>query len=327
MQLWRCTGKNGANAENGHGKMTLLDCWPAELASASMSDENTLLAFLNVAAEQYPAEQYDLILWDHGGGPQTGYGVDDYYEKDDPMSVGAIARAIGQSAVKHLNILDFDACLMASAEVAAALGEYADYLVFSSETEPGYGQEYGTWLNALAKEPRMNGFDLGKIIVDAYIAFYDDPEAEWYGANGTLSVVSTANFRERMVEPLIRLAGIAEQEMTALSRDNWKLNYYDELNCTQYMYQFDVESLVDLGSLANTLGINRSELDITNDWSALNNAYTEAAGELEKILADQDGSGDNVSAVTILFRAVGFIGFIVSLFFAQRLYREVKKGK
>ena len=37
--------------------------------------------------------------------------------------------------------------------------------------------------------------------------------------------------------------------------------------------------------------------------------------------------GTVVAAVTIVFRAIGFVGIIVSLFFAQRLYRELKKGK
>ena len=38
-------------------------------------------------------------------------------------------------------------------------------------------------------------------------------------------------------------------------------------------------------------------------------------------------AGDNVSAVTIVFRAIGFCGLIVSLFFGQRLVRDMKKGK
>ena len=37
--------------------------------------------------------------------------------------------------------------------------------------------------------------------------------------------------------------------------------------------------------------------------------------------------GSNVQAVTIVFRAIGFVGFCVSLFFAYRLYRNMKKGK
>lgn len=38
-------------------------------------------------------------------------------------------------------------------------------------------------------------------------------------------------------------------------------------------------------------------------------------------------AGDNVSAVTIIFGAIGFCGLIISLFFAQRLVREMKKDK
>ena len=38
-------------------------------------------------------------------------------------------------------------------------------------------------------------------------------------------------------------------------------------------------------------------------------------------------AGDNVAAVTVVFRAIGFCGIVVSLFFAQRLIREMKKGK
>ena len=38
-------------------------------------------------------------------------------------------------------------------------------------------------------------------------------------------------------------------------------------------------------------------------------------------------TGEGVAAMTIFFRGVGFIGLIVSLFFAQRLYKEMKKGK
>ena len=38
-------------------------------------------------------------------------------------------------------------------------------------------------------------------------------------------------------------------------------------------------------------------------------------------------NGENISAVTIVFRAIGFVGLVVSLFFAQRLYRNMTKGK
>ena len=38
-------------------------------------------------------------------------------------------------------------------------------------------------------------------------------------------------------------------------------------------------------------------------------------------------SSEGVAAVTIAFRAIGFVGFVVSLFFAQRLFREMSRRK
>ena len=38
-------------------------------------------------------------------------------------------------------------------------------------------------------------------------------------------------------------------------------------------------------------------------------------------------SGEGVAAMTVVFRGIGFVGFVVSLFFAHRLFREMKKGK
>ncbi len=38
-------------------------------------------------------------------------------------------------------------------------------------------------------------------------------------------------------------------------------------------------------------------------------------------------AGENVAAVTIVFRGVGFVGYAVSAFFAYRLYRNMKKRK
>ena len=38
-------------------------------------------------------------------------------------------------------------------------------------------------------------------------------------------------------------------------------------------------------------------------------------------------TGDGIAAMTIIFRGVGFIGFIICAFFAYRLYRDIKKTK
>ena len=46
-------------------------------ANANMGLPETLSAFLNYCGENYPADHNVLIVWDHGGGPLWGYGVDE----------------------------------------------------------------------------------------------------------------------------------------------------------------------------------------------------------------------------------------------------------
>ncbi|MBQ3424546.1 MAG: hypothetical protein IJH38_05035 [Clostridia bacterium] len=292
-QIWLCSGRNGENAEDGHGKMTLLTDTPKALSSVSMAQADTLLGFVDYAAEKFPAKAYDLILWDHGGGPQYGFGVDDLHDPEQMMSVGAMARALKSSAVGRFDTINFDACLMASAEIAAALSECADYLIFSPETEPGYGQEYSAWLNALSAEPEASSLQLCHWVVDAFGAFYSDEQSPGHGLSATLTAVDCANFKSRLLPLLTELAATMNREMTRIG-GNRKLNFYDELKATDFAYPYGSWGLYDLGGLLNALGVNRFEIDNTPDPQALSNAYTDLSGRLSAILSDQDGSEDDV---------------------------------
>ena len=48
----------------------------------SMGQPDSLTRFLNYGVEHFPAEQYGLILWDHGNGPVMGYGKDLRFDGD-----------------------------------------------------------------------------------------------------------------------------------------------------------------------------------------------------------------------------------------------------
>ena len=297
-QFWICSGVNAENAENGHGKMALLEC-PQGLASASMSVPETLQAFIDFGVENYPAQKYDLILWDHGGGPHGGFGMDELHYEDGTLSLAQMLSALKNSKAEHFEIIDFDACLMSSVEIIAAFADQADYMIVSPETEPGYGQEYTTWLNAIAEKPDMNGFELGKIIVDAGVDFYEDETSEGYGQNVTLSVIDLKNFKERMVPEVTKLAETFNREFTVVG-NNQLLNITDEFRMMPMTYKYFDESLVDLGTLADHLGICMSELDNyqasygMKDMEGMVNAYTNTTEAIEGILYDCDGSDDDV---------------------------------
>lgn len=140
---------------------------------ASMADPETLTAFLDFCCTYYPAESYGLILWNHGGGPMGGYGMDENF--NDMLSVPEIAEALEQSPFgrnSKLAFLGFDACLMSSAEVAWSLQDYADYMIASEEVIPGNGWDY----SFLAQLPAgtLDGAEVGRLVVDSYGAYYED---------------------------------------------------------------------------------------------------------------------------------------------------------
>ena len=143
-----------------------LDTYPSE----NMGDPLTLSSFMNYCFDFFPADSYSLILWDHGGGPVLGYGVDENY--NDLLTLDELAEALGDSVGAHqtkLEWIGFDACLMSSLEVASVLAPYARYMIASQETEPGWGWNYA-FLSTLSDKV-ISGDEMGEYIVDSYMDY------------------------------------------------------------------------------------------------------------------------------------------------------------
>ena len=292
-QVWKLEGKR---EDEEHGKMILLEEKGIEgFEKFNMSDTELLTAFIDYCYVNYPADQYDLILWDHGGGPSGGYGHD--ILTNDTFKLYELMDSFNNTEfIKSGNkfeIIDFDACIMGNVEIVAALGPYTDYFVISPESEPGDGQEYTTWLNAVKEHPEMNGFELGKTIVDALIKYYGDnyPEA-------TLSVVSVRNFNERLADKIAGLDEILTSEAKSAGKLNNRYNYYDELYSLEnaFGYASGNCSLYDLGNLVGALSCPQSEVNNITEAQIADseNVYTELALEILEILRDNDNSGDDV---------------------------------
>jgi len=139
----------------------------------NMGSRSSLEDFLSFAAEQYPAREYALILWDHGGGPLGGICWDELFSMSH-LSLPDLTRALEFGCLslgRKLSWIGFDACLMSSLEVAAALSPYADYMVASQEMEPGCGWNY-TFLTGIENDPDPAA--TGVRIVDSYFAGQED---------------------------------------------------------------------------------------------------------------------------------------------------------
>ena len=165
--------------------------------SGAMTDPNTLLSFLKYATEKYPANRYQLIFWDHGGGSVSGYGYDEKNAAKGSMNIAQINAALKASNIKY-DFIGFDTCLMATTETALMLSQYADYMIASEETEPGTGWYYTNWLSELAANTSMPTLDIGKRIIDDFVNVCGQSAR---GQSATLSMVDLAELSQTLPVP------------------------------------------------------------------------------------------------------------------------------
>ena len=129
-----------------------------------MADPTTLELFLNYAYYSFPADEYDLILWDHGGAI-TGFGADE--KTGNLMGLNGIGNALRKSPFngsEKMKWIAFDACLMAGMETALLLADHADYLIASEEVMKASGFDY-SFLNTVSKT-NIDGAETGRDISD-----------------------------------------------------------------------------------------------------------------------------------------------------------------
>jgi Clostripain family len=140
-----------------------------DLGDVDSADPEVLATFIAEGIEAHRAGHYALVISDHGAswpgiGPDEGsdYNVLDLAEITDAISTG-----LDRAGVDKLDLLGFDACLMANFEVASAVAPLADRLVASQELEPGHGWDYGSF-QLLAGDPDASADELGEEILAGF---------------------------------------------------------------------------------------------------------------------------------------------------------------
>jgi len=181
-----------------------LACLNSNAGTGSMTNPNTLSGYISWAAKNFPADRYELILWDHGGGSLSGYGYDEKNRSSGSMSLASLSSALKTAGIKF-DFIGFDACLMATVENARMLADYADYMIASEETEPGIGWYYTNWLTELSRNTSLPTLDIGKRITDDFVSTC---ASQCRGQSATLSVVDLAELSQTL-----------SPEMSAFSQD------------------------------------------------------------------------------------------------------------
>ena len=151
----------------------------------NMGDPATLTEFINASALAAPADNYALVIWDHGGGI-SGVAWDDSSNSAN-LSLNEVSQAIASSNVTSFGMIGFDACLQGVLDQAYVLRNQADYLVVSQDLEPGDGWDYTNWLSVF-QQSSPSARQVATQVVNSYESFY---QAQG-NSQVTLSVIDTA---------------------------------------------------------------------------------------------------------------------------------------
>lgn len=245
-------------------------------------DKDFFISAIDFTTDYAPASKYDLVIWDHGGGP-GGYGEDeflaDYLEEhkelketiENTVTLKRISEILaGSSYIKNggkFDFIGFDACQMGNYEVASTVAPYAEYYIGSEENEPGYGWDYNVFFNTLGANPMVSTIDLGSAIIDGFINQYKK-------GNSTLSMVDLGKMKT-LDEKVAKFAVCLMKEADT--------RYYDMVASVGTRSHFATRE--GYGS-SNLLDLRRLATAFTNESKEYSTELVSASNEVIQALDD-----------------------------------------
>lgn len=239
------------------------------LGKKSMVDPQTLTDFIQYSKANYPAEEYILVMWDHGGSFPISFGVDEIFpgEMLDCMEIG---QAIADSGV-HFDSLIFNACEMCSLELFMALRKNVDYVVAAESVVYGSGSfgthiDYKDWITYAIENKAATQYYCERIL-DGYI-----DSLEENGIAGSMSVIRMDQIAD-VYKAYTKYMGEALKDITSKTKDangnrEGDIKYEEYVRVRENLASYQGTDAIDLSSLAG---------DFENKYSTkLQNAITNA---------------------------------------------------
>ncbi len=159
------------------------------LGQLDCTSEETLSEFIEFSKNNYPADRYIFVFWDHGGGPVYGFGYDEWQDNESGLTISEMARAFSKNSDIHFDIIGMDCCIMASMETCYAFAPFCKYALLSEDFESGLGWSYKGWMKAFEKNPGISTPLLGKYIVDDVIT---DNETSFGGDSACIALFNVS---------------------------------------------------------------------------------------------------------------------------------------
>jgi clostripain len=254
VQMDRCSGYDYSNGNwtdtrryyvtKDNDMRTIHSKLLQDMGELNMGDPNVLVNFVKFCADNYPAEHYALVVWNHGGGwkhrnkaqMKVFRGVSYDSTDNDHITMPEMKSAMNSVASylgQKLDVLDYDACLMGMVEVAYQIKDTVGYLAGSEETEPGDGNPYDLILPTI--NANTTGAELATIIAKAYQQSYES------GYSSTTKAADDLSQMNNVGEAINAVATLMKDNMSTL-----KPSITSALNNAQKFYDKDYVDFVSL---------------------------------------------------------------------------------
>ena len=244
-----------------------------DLGDVNTGDPAVLADFITRGIAKYPADNYALIISDHGAS-WPGVGGDESSDSDMLTLAeidAALVSGLAAAGVDKLDLLGFDACLMATYEVASTLAPRANLLLASQDLEPGHGWDYAAL--ATASEP-VDGPTLGRALLNGFAA---QAAVEGNKESITLSLVDLA--RMPAVDEALEKFSAALVQRGAAVAPIVGVTLASTLGFGRSADPSQDRHMTDLGILAGEIGVKA--LDVSDAADALVRAINGAV--LDKV--------------------------------------------
>ena len=259
----------------------------------NMGDPTVLFNFIVFGQAYAPADNYLLLLWDHGGGYQ-GVCVD-WESGSDILRPSELESVLSSGSIQHIDVVAFDACLMGQLEVAYSIRSHTDYIVFSEESVPGTGYPYEDILLDIVSNPSMTPQQLANTMVMRYAQAYS-PGGRYYDpteADICLSVVATSSIGQ--------VATALDNLAQALLPQSNILSHYEEICLARAGTQsFGYPKFVDLGGFAEQIATVIQDSTIQSAAQALQTQCTASVVYEEHLLGVPGATGMSITFASYL---------------------------
>jgi hypothetical protein len=139
---------------------------------ADMDDPQIFENFVEWVTTNYPADNFLLDAWDHGGGIFLEDGTKDWIDRGmcSDLKIWEIEGAL-ENVGEFIDVIGFDVCLGGQVENGYQYLDDAGICICSEESEPGDGWDYQAF-NIFEEDSSVTPEEIATRIVNDYLDFY-----------------------------------------------------------------------------------------------------------------------------------------------------------